>query len=122
MAEQEGPMTEISPYSQENMPMSDILSEIRDMVSREANARYADERKQTKREFLILRPEARVDLLLEEAEPDIELSPVAAAPEPQEDAEAFKEKLVAALGVSDKTALEALIRKVLLEEMTAFGG
>jgi len=112
-------MTEVVQYSHDNMPMKDILSEIREMVSREANARYSVERKQAKRELLILRPEARVDLLLQEAEPDIVIkSKPVPAPAPDD----FTTKLQAAVGVSDQDELEALIRKVFREEMALFGG
>ncbi len=65
-------MNDVAQYSHENMPMKDILSEIREMVSREAQARYDRERTRTKRELLILRPEARIDLLLQEPAPEIE--------------------------------------------------
>ena len=115
-------MAEPAQYSQENMPMKDILEEIRLMVSSEAQSRYDKERKQAKTELLILRPEARVDLLLQEAEPDIVVAPAPKmiekpAPKPDD----FKAKLEAAIGVSDPDALEALIRKVFREELTVWG-
>jgi len=115
-------MAEPAQYSQENMPMKDILAEIRQMVSSEAQARYDAERTQAKKELLILRPEARVDLLLEEAEPDIVVKatprPIRRpAPKPDE----FKAKLQAAIGISDPDELETLIRKVFREELTVWG-
>ncbi len=111
-------MSEHAQYSHENMPMADILSEIRQRVSREAQASYERERKQAKTELLILRPEARVDLLLMEAKP---------APKPKRAAKPtpkpanFEEELRAALGVSNEKSLEDLIRKVIREEMQTFG-
>ncbi|MCF6272899.1 MAG: hypothetical protein L3J37_06860 [Rhodobacteraceae bacterium] len=107
------------------------MSEIRQMVSREARARYDEERVLAKRELLILRPEARIDLLLEEAAPDIEAKalpktkPARISPpivDEALEAAAFGIRLQEALGVSEPEALEALIRKVLREEMAAFGG
>ena len=117
-------MAEVAQYNQENMPMKDILSEIRQMVSSEAQARYAREKSVAKRELLILRPEARVDLLLQEADQDIEVKPVPKAPPSPAPSEAdlFTAQLQAAIGVSDPEELEALIRKVFREEMTLFGG
>lgn len=117
-------MTEVAQYSQENKPMQDILSEIRAMVSREANARYKAERIVAKRELLILRPEARVDLLLQEADPDIVVEPAVKPVDAQAlkaglEADVFKAKLQETLGVSDTKALEDLIRKVLREELKA---
>lgn len=116
-------MTEVAQYSHENKPMQDILSEIRATVSREANARYRAERLVAKRELLILRPEARVDLLLQEAEPDIVVEPVAkrvsaSAIKASLEAEVFKAKLQETLGVSDVEALEGLIRKIIRAEMS----
>lgn len=116
-------MAEIAQYNHENMPMKDILSEIRKMVSSEAHARYAREKTVARRELLILRPEARVDLLLQEADKDIEIKaePVARpARKPKPDD--FTAKLKAAIGVSEPEELEALIRKVFREEMASFGG
>ena len=119
-------MAEIARYNHENMPMKDILSEIRKMVSSEANARYAREKTVAKRELLILRPETRVDLLLQEADKDIELKaePVAPvkAPVVTPKPDNFTAELKAAIGVSEQEELEALIRKVFREEMTSFGG
>ena len=117
-------MTEVAQYSHDNMPMKDILSEIREMVSREANARYKEERTVAKRELLILRPEARVDLLLAEAEPDIVVEPTPKPINAQElkaslEADVFKAKLAEAIGVSSPEALIALIRKVFQEELQA---
>ncbi len=118
-------MPDIAQYNHENMPMKDILAEIREMVSREAQSRYDDERSQAKRELLILRPEARVDLLLQEAEPDIEVVAEAIPPAPAQEVppslNAFSAKLQKAIGISDQEALEALIRKVFREEMTRLG-
>lgn len=111
-------MAEHAQYNQENMPMKDILAEIREMVSNEAQARYDQERELVKTELLILRPEARVDLLLQEAMSAIdEQEAPSKAPEPDE----FIAKLQAAVGITDQEALEALIRKVFREEMTALG-
>ena len=117
-------MTEVAQYSHDNMPMADILSEIRDMVSREAQARYDTERTVAKRELLILRPEARVDLLLQEAEPDIVVEPApkrvtAAELKASLEAEVFRAKMQESFGISDADELEDLIRKVLREEMRA---
>lgn len=95
------------------------------MVSSEADARYAREKTVAKRELLILRPEARVDLLLEEADKDIELEAEVIEEPAKELAPApddFTAKLKEAIGVSDPEELEALIRKVFQAEMTAFGG
>lgn len=115
-------MANIAQYSNENMPMQDILSEIRKMVSNEANARYAREKTVAKRELLILRPEARVDLLLQEADRDIELKtePVEKTTRARKPDD-FTAKLQMAIGVSDPEELEALIRKVFQAEMTTFG-
>ncbi len=123
-------MTEVAQYSHDNMPMADILSEIRAMVSREAQSRYDAERTVAKRELLILRPEARVDLLLQEAEPDIvvEATPkVEAKPafkrvtakelKASLEAEVFRAKLQETFGIADGDGLEDLIRKVLREEL-----
>lgn len=115
-------MTEVAQYSHDNMPMADILSEIREMVSREAQARYDTERTVAKRELLILRPEARVDLLLQEPEPDIVVEPApkrvsAEALKASLEVEVLKARLQEAIGVSDAEALEALIRKVVREEL-----
>lgn len=115
-------MAEVAQYNHENMPMSDILSEIKAMVSHEAQTRYDAERGQAKRELLILRPEARVDLLLQEAPPD---PVVAAAPkkvtaaelEASLEEEVFKAKLRETFGISEPRELEDLIRKVLREEL-----
>jgi len=115
-------MTEVAQYSHDNMPMADILAEIRATVSREAQARYDTERTVAKRELLILRPEARVDLLLQEAEPDIV---VVSAPkkitakelEASLEAEVFRIKLQETFGISDADELEDLIRKVLRQEL-----
>lgn len=109
-------MAEYAQYNQENIPMKDILAEIRQMVSSEAQARYEQERKRTKTELLILRPEARVDLLLKEAEPLVEVE--STPPHVPGD---FATKLQEAIGISDPEALEALIRKVFREEMSMFG-
>jgi len=115
-------MTEVAQYSHDNMPMADILSEIRDMVSSEAQARYDTERTVAKRELLILRPEARVDLLLQEAEPDIVVEPTPKKVTAQElkdslEAEVFRAKLQETFGISDAAELEDLIRKVLRQEL-----
>lgn len=112
-------MSEHAQYSQEKMPMADILAEIRKRVSREAQASYEREHKQAKTELLILRPEARVDLLLMEAKPVAKPKPT---PKPAKKPANFEEQLRAALQVSDKKSLEDLIRKVFREEMQAFGG
>ncbi len=117
-------MTEVAQYSHDNMPMADILSEIREMVSREAQARYDSERTVAKRELLILRPEARVDLLLQEAEPDIVVEPApkrvtAAELKASLEEEVFKVKLRESFGISEASELEDLIRKVLREELRA---
>ena len=117
-------MTEVAQYSHDNMPMADILSEIREMVSREAQARYDTERTVAKRELLILRPEARVDLLLQEAEPDIVVEPApkrvtAKALKASLEEEVFKAKLKESFGISEASELEELIRKVLREELRA---
>jgi len=115
-------MTEVAQYSHDNMPMADILSEIRDMVSREAQTRYDEERSEAKRELLILRPEARVDLLLQEAAPDV-VAPsapkhvTAEALKASLEEEVFKAKLRESFGISEATELEDLIRKVLREEL-----
>ena len=115
-------MTEIAQYSHDNMPMADILSEIRDMVSREAQSRYDDERTVAKRELLILRPEARGDLLLQEAEPDIWVEPAPKRVTAKElkaslEAEVFRAKLQETFGISDASELEDLIKKVLRQEL-----
>jgi len=123
-------MTEVAQYSHDNMPMADIMSEIRDMVSREAQARYNKERTVATRELLILRPEARVDLLLQEAEQDIvveaapavEAKPAFSRISAKElkaslEAEVFRAKLQETFGISDSDALEDLIRRVLREEL-----
>ena len=125
-------MAEPAQYNHENMPMKDILAEIRQMVSSEAQARYNAERTQAKKELLILRPEARVDLLLQEATPDIEVKATPVIPKAPKasaaktlaqslEAEVFKTKLEEAIGVSDPEALEALIRKVFQEELEEWG-
>jgi len=115
-------MTEVAQYSHDNMPMADILAEIREMVSREAQARYDKERTVAKRELLILRPEARVDLLLQEAAPDIVVEPVPKRVTAKElkaslEAEVFRAKLQETFGISDADALEDLIKKVLRQEL-----
>lgn len=115
-------MTQVAQYSHDNMPMADILAEIREMVSREAQARYDVERTVAKRELLILRPEARVDLLLQEATPDIVVEPAPKRVTAKElksslEAEVFKAKLQESFGISDADALEELIRKVLRQEL-----
>ncbi|NOR64194.1 MAG: hypothetical protein GQ535_17120 [Rhodobacteraceae bacterium] len=115
-------MTEVAQYSHDNMPMADILAEIRDMVSREAQARYDTERTVAKRELLILRPEARVDLLLQEAAPDIVVEPEPKRVTAKElkaslEAEVFRAKLQESFGISDAGELEELIRKVLRQEL-----
>ncbi len=129
-------MTEVVQYSHDNMPMADILSEIRAMVGREAQKRYDAERTVAKRELLILRPEARIDLLMQEPEPDIvvpaapapEMPPeIAAKPAPNRvsakaleaslEAEVFRAKLQDQFGIADAGELEDLIRKVLREEL-----
>lgn len=117
-------MTEVAQYSHDNMPMADILSEIRDMVSREAQSRYDEERTVAQRELLILRPEARVDLLLLEAAPEIVVEPTpkrvtAQALKASLEEEVFKAKLRESFGISEASELEDLIRKVLREEMRA---
>ncbi len=119
-------MSEVVQYSQDNMPMADILSEIRDVVSREAQSRYEEERTVARRELLILRPEARVDLLVQEAEKDIVVKPEP-CPKPVTaeelkaslEEEVFKAKLRETFGISDAGELENLIRKVLREELRA---
>ena len=118
-------MTEVAQYSHDNMPMADILSEIRAMVSREAQARYDAERTVAKRELLILRPEARIDLLLQEPEQDIVVAPAEPAPKrvtaaelkASLEAEVFRAKMQESFGISDADELEDLIRKVLREEL-----
>ena len=115
-------MTEVAQYSHDNMPMADILSEIKAMVSREAQSRYDTERTVAKRELLILRPEARVDLLLQEAEPDIVVEPAPKRVTAKElkaslEAEVFRAKLQESFGISDADELEDLIRKVLRQEL-----
>ena len=115
-------MTEVAQYSHDNMPMADILSEIREMVSREAQSRYDEERTEAKRELLILRPEARVDLLLQEPEPDIVVEPKRVTAEELKaslEEEVFKAKLRESFGISEAAELEDLIRKVLREELRA---
>ena len=117
-------MTDVAQYSHDNMPMAEIMAEIRATISREAQARYDAERTVAKRELLILRPEARVDLLLQEATPDIVVEP---APKPKHvsakeltsslEAEVFRAKLQETFGISDADALEDLIRKVLRQEL-----
>jgi len=113
-------MTEVAQYSHDNMPMADILSEIRAMVSREAQTRHNAERTVAKRELLILRPETRVDLLMQE--PDIVVAPApkqitAAELKASLEGEVFRAKLQETFGISDGTELEDLIRKVLREEL-----
>jgi hypothetical protein len=113
-------MSEIAQYSHDNMPMSDILSEIRDMVRGEAQTRYDAERTEAKRELLILRPEARVDLLLQEAAPTPAPAPqkvTAAELKASLEAEVFKARLRESFGISEPGELEELIRKVLREEL-----
>ena len=115
-------MSEVAQYNHDNMPMADILSEIRAMVRGEAQTRYNAERKEAKRELLILRPEARVDLLLQEAAPDIVAEPAPKKVTAKElkaslEEEVFKAKLRETFGISDGSELEDLIRKVLREEM-----
>jgi len=117
-------MTEVAQYSHDNMPMADILAEIREMVSREAQARYDAERTVAKRELLILRPEARVDLLLQEPEPDIVVEPAPKRVSAKKlkaslEGEVFRAKMQEAFGISDAEDLEDLIRKVLRKEMQA---
>lgn len=109
-------MTDIARYNNESMPMKDIMEEIRARVTSEANARHAREQTRVKQELLILRPEARVDRLLQEPEREPVPKPKV-APAPDE----FTEKLTQAIGVSDSAGLEALIRKVLREELTTWG-
>ncbi len=119
-------MAEIAQYNQDNLPMKDILSEIRDMVSREAQTRYDAERSESRRELLILRPEARVDLLLQEAAPDIvaETPPEAAgaaALEASLEGEVLRARLAELLGAGGLEALEGLIRKVVREALAEQG-
>jgi len=102
-------MTEPAQYGHDNRPMKDIMSEIRDMVSRETQARYDEKPAKPKR--LILRPEARVD---------IHPKPVTAKElEDSLEEEVFKAKLREHFGISEASELEELIRKVLREELRA---
>ena len=51
----------------DDMPISDILTEIRQLVSNETTKRYSRDRELAVSELLILRPEARVDLAISDA-------------------------------------------------------
>jgi hypothetical protein len=105
-------MTEPAQYGHDNRPMKDILSEIRDMVSRETQARYDEAPPKPK--LLVLRPEARVD--------DVPKPPAPVTAKELEDSleeEVFKIKLRESFGISEAGELEDLIRKVLREELKA---
>ncbi len=105
-------MTEPAQYGHDNRPMKDILSEIRDMVSRETQARY--DKVPVKPKLLVLRPEARVEDVPKS------LAPVTAKElEASLQEEVFKIKLRESFGISEAGELEDLIRKVLREEMKA---
>ncbi len=106
-------MTEPAQYGHDNRPMKDILSEIRDMVSRETQARYDEAPAPAKPKLLVLRPEARIDAPKPPA-------PVTAKElEDSLEEEVFKVKLRESFGISEASELEDLIRKVLREEMKA---
>ncbi len=105
-------MTEPTQNGQDNRPMKDILSEIRDVVSRETQARY--DVSPPKRKLLVLRPEARVK------EPVMPVAPVTGQElKTSLEEEVFKVKLRESFGISEAAELEALIRKVLREELRA---
>ncbi|MCF6305979.1 MAG: hypothetical protein L3J33_11485 [Rhodobacteraceae bacterium] len=97
------------PYKNaDDMPISDILTEIRQLVSDETNKRYSADRELAVTELLVLRPEARVDLALKDAE--IPAPPAAPVVPP-------KPNIVEeTLGVGSKEALRDLIREVFIEE------
>ncbi len=91
----------------DDMPISDILTEIRQLVSSETNKRYSRDRELAVTELLILRPEARVDLAIKDAVPKKSVKP----PKPK------PENLVKqTLGISSNEELRALIREVFIEE------
>lgn len=64
------------------MSMTDILSEIRNLVSTETVARYARDSEMVKRELLILRPSARIDLLVKEPQAALPTALPTALPAP----------------------------------------
>ncbi len=100
-----------NPYTNaDDMPISDILTEIRQLVSDETNKRYSADRELAVTELLVLRPEARVDLALKEAEIPTPSAPRPAPKPPEENI--VKETL----GVGSKEELRALIREVFIEE------
>ena len=87
------------------LPISDILTEIRQLVSDETNKRYSRDRDLALTELLILRPETRVDVVLQE--PDIPSAGLV----PENIA-------TSGLGVSSKEELRDLIREILVEELS----
>ncbi len=107
------------PYKNEaGAPITDILSEIRQLISDEADQRYTREREVTRTEMLILRPESRVDLLVQEPEQVIE---VQAVPQ-QVEAEARPElteppQQAPLIEEPSLSELRALIREIVLEEL-----
>ncbi|MBL4807544.1 MAG: hypothetical protein JKY31_09680 [Rhodobacteraceae bacterium] len=92
----------------EDMPIADIMSEIRALVASETKARYSKDKKAVVTELLILRPEARVDLVLQEPEPS-------AVPKPAR-LQTAEEKVFATLGVSSKDELREMIRTIFHDE------
>jgi len=97
------------PYKNvDDMPISDILTEIRQLVSAETNKRYSADRELAVTELLVLRPEARIDLALKEVEIPTSISTTPRKPE--------KNIVNETLGVGSKDELRALIREVFNEE------
>jgi len=96
-------MVEEAYKNADDMPISDILTEIRLLVSAETSARYSRDRELAVTELLILRPEARVDLVLQE--PEIIKKPAKKI-----------SKLANPLGVSSNEELRSLIREIFHEE------
>ncbi len=95
------------PYKNaDDLPIADILTEIRQLVSDETNKRYSKDRALAVTELLVLRPESRVDLAIKEAVIPM-VSPVP-APKPNIVAET--------LGVASKEELRSLICEVFVEE------
>ena len=87
----------------DDMPISDILTEIRQLVSAETNKRYSRDREKSVTELLILRPETRIDLVLQETAKSHRVAVPANI-------------VVKTLGIGSKDELRALIREVFIEE------
>lgn len=98
-------------------PLTDILSAIRRRVSKEADERYSRERKVARMEMLILRPEARIDLLMNEPDQVVE----APAENPTQIPDRISRRDLAALGVASETALREIIREIVQEELAKSG-